>query len=64
MKTTLDIPDDLLKNAMTMAGSKTKRKAVVIALEEYIRKKKIEKIIEMAGKLEFSDKWSAERHDR
>jgi hypothetical protein len=35
MKTTIDNPDAALADAMRFAGAKTKREAVVKALEEY-----------------------------
>ncbi|MBI5025325.1 MAG: type II toxin-antitoxin system VapB family antitoxin [Nitrospirae bacterium] len=55
MKTTLNIPDDLIKEAMTTSKSKTKK--------ELIRQKKIEKVLSLAGKLEFSDTWNKARHE-
>jgi hypothetical protein len=64
MKTTLNIPDDLIKKAMSLARHKTKTEAVVVALQEYIRKKKIEKIVANEGKLEFDDAWEKSRHAR
>jgi hypothetical protein len=64
MKTTLNIPDDLIKEAMIVSTSKTKTDAVIAGLKELIRQKKIEKIISSAGKLEFSDKWEKSRHGR
>lgn len=64
MKTTLNIPAELIKEAMTTAKSKTKTDAVIAGLKELIRKKKIEKILSLAGKLEFSDKWNKARHER
>jgi len=64
MKTTLNIPDNLIKEAMNIAKSKTKTDAVITGLRELIKKKKIEKVLSMAGKLEFSDKWYKARHER
>ncbi|PKL51813.1 MAG: hypothetical protein CVV37_04445 [Nitrospira bacterium HGW-Nitrospira-1] len=64
MKTTLNIPDDLIKEAMDTAKSRTKTDAVIAGLKELVRKKKIEKVLSMVGKLEFSDKWYKTRHER
>ncbi len=64
MKTTLNIPEDLIKKAMALANHKTKTETVVVALQEYIRKKKIEKIIKYQGKLQFEETWKKSRHDR
>lgn len=64
MKTTLNIPDELIKEAMATAKSKTKTEAVIAGLRELIRQKKIERVLSAAGKLEFSDLWDRARHER
>jgi len=64
MKTTLNIPESLIKKAMSLAKHKTKTETVVVALQEYIRKKKIEKILTYEGKLQFDDTWEKSRHAR
>lgn len=35
MKTTIDIPENILKEAMKHTGAKTKREVVVAAVEEF-----------------------------
>ncbi|MDE0861810.1 MAG: type II toxin-antitoxin system VapB family antitoxin [Akkermansiaceae bacterium] len=45
MKTTIDIPDDLLTGVMEFTGAKTKRDAVVQALEKYHRRERVEAFI-------------------
>jgi len=64
MKTTLNIPENLLKEAVRLAGVRTKTEAVTRALEEFIRRQQIERLIEQTGSLEFSDDWDNARHDR
>lgn len=64
MKTTLDIQDSLLKEAIRLSGARTKTEAVRLALEELIRQKRIEEVIARAGTLEFSSDWEKARHDR
>ena len=49
MKTTIDIPDEVLASAMRFTGAKTKREAVVKAIEEFNRSRRVEKILELAG---------------
>ena len=41
MRTTLDLPIDLLNEAMKATHIKTKTKVIIIALEELIRQSKI-----------------------
>ncbi|MBZ0155373.1 MAG: type II toxin-antitoxin system VapB family antitoxin [Alphaproteobacteria bacterium] len=64
MKTTLNIPEDLLKEAMQVSKSRTKTEAVIEGLRELIRQRRIERILSSAGKMEFSDTWDAARHGR
>jgi hypothetical protein len=64
MKTTLNIPDDLIKEAMAVSKGRTKTDVVIAGLKELIRQKKIERVLSSAGKLEFSDKWEKARHGR
>jgi Arc/MetJ family transcription regulator len=44
MKTTVDIPDQTLEEAMKFTGAKTKREAVVTALERFNRSKRLERL--------------------
>ena len=45
MRTTLDLPEDLLNEAMKAAHIKTKTKVIITALEELIRKSKISRCL-------------------
>lgn len=63
MKTTLNIPDELIEKARLASGKRTKTETVVTALEELIRKKKLENVLDKAGKLDFDD-WEKGRHAR
>lgn len=49
MKTTIDIPEATLVDAMRYTGAKTKREAVVKALEDFNRRRKVEAILAVAG---------------
>jgi hypothetical protein len=49
---------------MRLSGSKTKTAAIVTAMKEFIRRKKLERIIELEGTLQFSDDWEKARHER
>jgi Arc/MetJ family transcription regulator len=52
MKTTLDIPDKELQEAIRHTGAKTKREAVVIELSEFNRRRRLQKLVERFGKSE------------
>lgn len=44
MKTTIDIPESTLAEAMKFTGAKTKRAAVVTAVERFNRLKRLERL--------------------
>lgn len=54
MKTTIDIPDAALADAMRFTGAKTKREAVVKALEAYNRQQRVNDLIASFGTLDFA----------
>ncbi|MDP1759116.1 MAG: hypothetical protein Q8K77_04900 [Thermodesulfovibrionales bacterium] len=53
MRATVTIENDRLDLLMKETKSRSKASAVKIAINEYLRKKKIEKIKSMRGRLEF-----------
>ena len=57
MRATLNIPDNLIKELMQTTKVKTKTKAICLAIEEYTRRKKIEKLLALQGKLYLEDTW-------
>lgn len=54
MRTTLDLPEDLLQEAMQVTHIKTKTKVITIALEELVRKSKISGLKKFKGKIELN----------
>jgi len=55
MRATLNIPDNLIDEILKITGEKSKTKALIKVMEEYIRQKKISKLIELSGKIEVED---------
>ena len=49
MKTTIDIPENELKDAMRFTNAKTKREAVVRVLEEFNRRRRMAELIRYSG---------------
>jgi len=49
MKTTINIPENALADAMRFTGAKTKREAVVMALEEFNRRRRVDAFLKLAG---------------
>jgi Arc/MetJ family transcription regulator len=54
MRTTLDLPEELLSEAMKATQIKTKTKVIITALEDLIRKSKISELKEFKGKIDLA----------
>ncbi len=52
MRTNIDIDDKLMAQAMKFTKAKTKKEAVVIALEDIVRRHKQLGILELRGKID------------
>jgi hypothetical protein len=57
MRATLDIPESLIKDLLRVTGEKKKTKAICMALDEYIRSRRKEKLLALSGKVEFDLGW-------
>lgn len=55
MKTTIDIPEESLREAMRFTKAKTKREAVVKVLEEFNRRRRMAELVKYSGT--FSDQF-------
>ena len=53
MRTTLNLPDELLREAMRATRSKTKTSVVTLALEELVRKAKSSELKKYKGKIDL-----------
>jgi len=53
VRTTLNLPDELLREAMRATRSKTKTSVVTLALEELVRKAKSSELKKYKGKIDL-----------
>ena len=53
MRTTLNLPENLLNEAMRVTHAETKTAVIVLALEELIRESKISDLKKFKGKIEL-----------
>ena len=53
MRTTLDLPEELLLEAMKAAHIETKTRVIITALEELIRKRRISGLKKFKGKVDL-----------
>ncbi len=49
MKTTVDIPDEELEDAMRFTHARTKREAIVTAIVEFNRRRRMAELVKRAG---------------
>ena len=53
MRTTLDLPEELIEEARKLLGFKSKTDTVVVSLRELIRRRRIDELKDLAGKIEL-----------
>lgn len=61
MKTTIDIPDEALDALMRLSSAKTKRDAIITAVDEYNRRHAVESLVATFGtwKMDTNDELEA-----
>ena len=50
MRTTIEIDEGLLREAMAVTGTKKKRQCIELALQEVVRQKRLERLLQRLGK--------------
>ena len=56
MRTTLAVKEGLIEEVKALSGAKTKKDAVERALEEFVRRRKAKKLLDLEGKMDLSFK--------
>ena len=64
MATNLDIDEKLLDEALRIGGNRTKKATVEQALQEYIQRRKQQKILKLFGKIEYDPSYSYKEQRR
>lgn len=63
MRTTIDLDERLMKQVETITGESSKTRAVSKALEDYVRRVRIEELLASLGNLDLDlDDWYEFRH--
>ena len=60
MRATLNIPDELIDEVQRLSGQKTKTQAIVTVMEDYVRRKKLEVLLALRGKISIDYDWKRE----
>ena len=55
MRTTLDIPDEVMTKVLQISGRKKRGEAVRTALEDYVRRNALELLLSLPGTIEIED---------
>ena len=53
MRTTLDLPEELVEQARSAVGFKSKTDTVIFALREVVRRRRIDDLKELMGRIRF-----------
>lgn len=60
MRATLNIPDDLIAEVQKISGEKSKTKAIVTAMEGFVKQKKIKELLALQGRIRIDYDWEKE----
>ena len=60
MRATLNIPDKLIDEVQRLSGQKSKTQAIVTVMEDYVRRKKMEDLLALRGKITIDYDWEQE----
>lgn len=60
MRATLNIPDKLIIQVQKISGEKSKTKAIVAAMEEFVKSNKFEKLLSLKGRVSIDYDWEKE----
>ena len=64
MPTNLAIDDRLIGEAQKLGNHRTKREAVNAALDEYIRRRKQQRILSLFGSIDYDDRYDYKQERR
>lgn len=60
MRATLNIPDELINEVQRLSGKKSKTQAIVTVMEDYVRRRKMEDLLALRGKITIDYDWERE----
>ena len=53
MRTTLDLPDSLMQDAMKVSHQKTKTAVIIAALQDLVRKNRLQELRQFKGRVDL-----------
>jgi len=64
LPTNLALDDKLIRAAQTLGKHKTKKEAVTAALDEYVRRRRQKRILDLVGKVEYDADYDYKKQRR
>lgn len=61
MRTNVVLDDDLVEEAQTLTGARTKRALLRLALQELIRSRRRKNLLDLAGTIDFGEDYDHKR---
>lgn len=61
MRTTLDLDDRLISQLLKVSKARTKTEAIHMAAAEFVRRRSVERIKALRGKVALADNWKTLR---
>ena len=57
MRATLSFRDELIEDLVRETGAKNKTQAITQAIEDFLYKRRLKKLLSLQGKLDLEDNW-------
>jgi len=57
MRTTLDLDPVRIREVMRLAGATTKTEAIHLALDAYVQRRRLERLLGLAGRIHYDLDW-------
>ncbi|MSN25834.1 MAG: DUF2191 domain-containing protein [Geobacter sp.] len=62
MRATLNIPDSLITEVQQLSGQKSKTKAIITVMEDYVRRQRMQALLDLRGKVQIEYDWEQEEN--
>ncbi len=62
MRATLNIPDNLISEIQQLSGQKSKTKAIITVMEDYVRRQRMQALLDLRGKVRIEYDWEQEEN--
>ncbi|MBW2050112.1 MAG: type II toxin-antitoxin system VapB family antitoxin [Deltaproteobacteria bacterium] len=57
MRTTLNVDEKILEEVITLTGAKNRSQAINVVLQDFVKKKRLQKLLDLRGTLHLDNNW-------